>query len=335
MKWSDLVEFHNCSPEPREGGLVRLPRYSASVRHTLNNKARVVALESCGAELRFVTPAHALRITLSAENADADVLVYRGPFLHSTHRLNKNIPTTLDLAPPERFPEATDAALSSGGWSPDVWRVFFGKAAFLFHHLETFGHPVRPPLAAEKPAVTWLAYGSSITHSNPLGYPYHASRLLHWNVFGKGLSGACQVEKEAADHLAAVAAEIKARVVTAELGVNMRAGFTVEEFSKRAAYFVRAMRAANPATPLALITAFTNSGHFPRAPREDFARQRAFDDFLRDLVAKSGDPHLHLIEGAEILPDFSLLAVDLIHPTPAGHALMGHLLAERLRSLAG
>ncbi|AHF94757.1 hypothetical protein OPIT5_25900 [Opitutaceae bacterium TAV5] len=51
--------------------------------------------------------------------------------------------------------------------------------------------------AAEKPSVTWLAYGSSITHSHHGEYPYHAARLLRWNV---------------------------ADIVTAALGVNTRGG---------------------------------------------------------------------------------------------------------------
>ena len=331
--WSDILEFHNTHPEPREGGLIQLARYPATVRHQMNYGARVVSMDSCGAELRFVTPATNLRFTLTSENADADVQVYRGPFLHSTHRFTKGIATAIDLSPPDRFPEATEAALASGGWSPDVWRIAPGRGAFLFHHLETFGHPVRPPVAAEKPPVAWLAYGSSITHSSHTGYPYHASRLLHWNLFAKGLSGSCHVEKEATDYLAATASEIKAGIITAELGVNMRGGYTVEEFTQRATYFVQTMRATNPSTPLVLITAFTNSGHHARASTEGFTRQQGFDAVLRDLVSKSNDKLLHLVEGTELLPDFTLLGADVLHPTPSGHALMGHLLAERLRPL--
>ncbi|EIQ01795.1 lysophospholipase L1-like esterase [Opitutaceae bacterium TAV1] len=332
------LEFHNCHPEPREGGVWQLPRYPANVRHALNERGRMVSMDSCGVELRFVTPAQNIRITLTAEDADVEVQVYRGPFLLATHRLARGVPTALHLTPPERFPEATDAALASGGWSPDVWRIAPGRAACLFHHIETFGHPVRPPAASEKPAITWLAYGSSITHSHHGGYPYHAARLLHWNLLGKGLSGACHIEKEAADYLAATAAEVKADIVTAELGVNMRGGYTVEEFSRRAAGFVKTMRAVNPDTPLVLITAFTNSAHHSRAPRDDFERLHGFDAVLRDIASRAsavGDSRLHLVEGAEILPDLTLLSADLLHPSPSGHALMGHNLAERLRPLAG
>lgn len=331
--WHDRIEFHNCYPELRENGAFSLPRYPATVRHALNERGRMVSAESCGAELRFVTPAKNIRVTLTAEDGDVEVQIYCGPFLHVTQRLEKGVPTAIHLVPPERFPEATDAILASGGWSPDVWRIAPGRASFLFHHLETFGHPVRPPTASEKPAVTWIAYGSSITHSSLAGYPYHAARLLHWNVLGKGLSGACHIEKEAADHLAAIATELRARIITAELGVNMRGGYTVEEFTKRATYFVKTLRETNPATTLVLITAFTNSAHFARTPTEGGERQRGFDAVLRDLVAKAGDPNLLLVEGTELLSDFTLLGADVLHPTSSGQALMGHHLAERLRAI--
>ncbi|WP_043587573.1 GDSL-type esterase/lipase family protein [Geminisphaera colitermitum] len=332
------LEFHNAHLDPREGGTWQLSRYPAPVRHALNERGRMVTMDACGVEIRFVTPAKNIRVTLTAEDADTDVQVYCGAFLHLTQRLTRGIPTAITLTPPERFPEATDAALASGGWSPDVWRIAPGRAAFLFHHLETFGHPVRPPTPAEKPAINWLAYGSSITHSHHAGYPYHAARLLHWNLWGKGLSGACHIEKEAADYLAATAAQIKASIITAELGVNMRGDYTVETFAERAAYLLKTLRSQNPGTPIVLITAFTNSAHYARAPRADFDRQHGFDAALRDLVARtraSGDTHVHLIEGTELLTDFTLLSADVLHPTPSGHALMGHNLADRLRTLAG
>lgn len=331
--WSDLIEFHNTYAEPREGGLLQLVRFPADVRQHLNELARIVSMDSCGAELRFVTTAPRVRFTLIAGDTDADVQVFRGPFHHSTHRFAKGVRTTIELIAPERFADATNAALWSGGWSPEVWRIVPGRAAFEFHHLETFGHPVRPPVADEKPSVTWLAYGSSITHSHLMGYPFHAAHLLHWSLVAKGLSGSCQMEKEASDYLAATATDLKAGIITAELGVNMRGDFTVEEFSVRAAYFVRAIRAANPKIPLVLITAFTNAAHYARIPREEFTRQQGFDAALRELVAKADDSHLHLIEGMDLLPDVSLLNIDILHPSPSGQALMGHLLADRLRAL--
>jgi hypothetical protein len=47
-------------------------------------------------------------------------------------------------------------------------------------------------------------------------------------------------------------------------------------------------------------------------------------------LAGSGDPNLHLIEWDQVLNRFSRLSADLIHPSPAGHQMMGPNLAALL-----
>ncbi|AHF89936.1 lysophospholipase [Opitutaceae bacterium TAV5] len=326
------IEFHNAFPEARANGW-QLPRYPVTVRHALNEHGRMVASDSCGMELRFVTPATNVFLTLSCEEADGEVAVFQGsflqraPFMQPAHRLPKGVPTTLHLTPSERMAEATDDALNSGGFSPRVWRIIPGRGSYLFHHIETFGHPVRPPAANEKPSMSWLAYGSSITHAHHAGYIYHAARLLHWDVFGKGLAGACHIEPEAAAYFVSGK---NIRIITAELGVNMRHCFTLDDFRRRAGVFIRTLRAGHPDKPVVLITCFRNGSHHARGVNEIFERMRGFDAALRELVANAGDPDLHIIEGADLLPDITLLSTDLLHPSPSGHAVMGHLLAQRL-----
>lgn len=337
MQALDSLEFHNAHPEPREGGIWQLPRYPAEVRHALNERGRMVSMDSCGVEIRFVTTAKNIRITLSCEDHDADVQVFCGPFLHQSQRLPKGVPTAIHLVPSGRFNEAKDSILQTGGFATQVWRVVTGRqpgmpGAFLFHHIETFGHPIRAPKPEEKPGIRWLAYGSSITHSHLAGYPFHAARLLHWDVFAKGLSGACHIEAAAADYLAAQAAGKKVDLITAELGVNMRGSYSVEEFAQRANYLVKALRRARPEAQIALITAFTNSAHYAKEASEGSIRQEGFDQSLREIVAHTNDNQLHLIEGCKLLSDFTLLRSDVLHPSESGHALMGHHLAEALHA---
>ncbi len=331
---TDKFEFHNAHLWPLPGGKWQLARYPYAILHQLNEKAPARAMDSCGIEIRFTTPAPECRLTLSCENQDGELYIYRGAFLIRTQTLKKGVPTVVELLPPEAMEEATDEALAVGGFSKNLYRLLLGRGCFIFHHYESFGYALRPPGPDEGPAIKWLAYGSSITHSNPLGYPYHAARLLHWNVYGKGLSASCHIDQAAVDYLAAYAAQKRMDVITAELGVNMRNRYGVDEFTRRASYFIRTVRQANPCTPLVLITAFTNSGHHPRDTSvQRFANQRAYDASLRRLHQEAQDPYLHLIEGTELLPDFSLLKADVLHPSPTGEALMGYLLADRLRSL--
>ena len=328
------LQFHNALPEARQNGTWHVARFPEPVRHRLNDRGRMISMDSCGAEIRFVCPGPAIRITLSSESACDEVAIYRGPFEIMRRRLDQGTPTSILMENPSGFNTPEPEILESGPFSSNVWRVVFGRGSYIFHRIETYGAEIRPPHAEETPSIKWLAYGSSITHSSLDGYPYHAARLLHWEVYGKGLSGACHAEASAAESLAELAASTKVDIITAELGVNMRSLYVKETFTERAAYLIETVRAANPDTPLALITSFTNSQHYGRSRENPFyTRQIEFDNALRKLVADANDPDLHLIEGTEILTDFTLLGADLIHPSCSGQAQMAQNLSERLKTL--
>ena len=329
-----FLTFHNAHLEARNNGSFQITRYPREVRNKLNERGRRMGMDSCGAEIRFQTTAPTVRITLSCENANGDVQVYRGPFLQESHTLTQGVPTALEITAGDRLQEATDDILESGGFASGIWRILFSRGNFLYHDIESFGHEIRPTEPAETPQVNWLAYGSSITHSNIAGHPFHAARLLHWNLFAKGLSGGCQIEPEITDYFSDYINTENIDIITAELGVNMRARYSVEAFTERAAYFIKTLREAAPEVPLGIISIFTNSCHYSRDPNRLGAQHQAgYDQSLRKLVKEANDSNLHLMEGTELLPDFTLLFADVLHPCPSGQALMGHLLAARLGKL--
>ncbi|MEK6796064.1 MAG: GDSL-type esterase/lipase family protein [Spirochaetota bacterium] len=319
------IEFHNVVMEPSPTGGMMLPRYPSAVRNAFSERGRFVAMESTGGEMRFVTDAKNVRVYLSSVDNDADVHVYRGDFFLATHTLSKGQVSVIHLEPPARFNEVADAMVSRGGFSPSVWRIRFNRACTVFHGLDAFGHDVRPPKKDEKPAKTLLCYGSSITHSNANGYPAHAARILGMDVYNKGLSGACQCEKEAADYIASLPFD----AATLELGVNMRGGYTTEEFKRRAEYVVEKVMAAGK--PVFLITIFPNFSDFARESNIETVRDREYCDVLRDLTASKRSDRLFLIEGSDVLSDITGLTCDLIHPSDYGHAHMGANLARLMR----
>ncbi|MCG3148618.1 MAG: hypothetical protein PCFJNLEI_02063 [Verrucomicrobiae bacterium] len=97
--------------------------------------------------------------------------------------------------------------------------------------------------------------------------------------------------------------------------------------------FAWANGAVAPIKPAILITIFPNSDDAARTLGLCAEHNQAFRTILRRIHADSRDPHLHLIEGTDILPSFAGLSADLIHPSPDGHQLMGFNLAARLRGL--
>lgn len=326
------IEFHNAGALETLCGMPGLcpVRVPASVRHRLCSGTRVVSESASGVELRFVAPGGKVRLAFAAQEQEVQLHVYRGAFDVSNPRIPAGEQRVITLDPPERFGLTQASALQSGAFSPEVWRVVISGGVLGFLGLDDFGTPVRPPAAAETPAVRWLAYGSSITQSWAKGYPHQAARRLGIDVLNKGMSGNCHIEPEMADYLA----ELDWEIATLELGVNMRVRYTPEAFASRARDLIDRLRAAKPRAPLVLITTFRNLDHFPAAtPPPAAERQTAFDRILRQLHQERNDPHLHLLEGLDLLQDFSAFSADLLHPSDYGQQQIGENLANALRPL--
>jgi lysophospholipase L1-like esterase len=327
------VSFHNVGELERLGDLpgVLLSRFPRQVREALNRRARHVALEGVGCEVRFVCDHPDVRVFVAAQKPEfgeqLEIRVFRGDFEHSIHQVPPGQTAVLSLAEPTTFGAPEPSQLRQG-FAPNVWRVQFGRGPGLFLGLDGLGGTIRPPTPEELPKACWLAYGSSITNSHLDGYPQVAARRLGVDVMNKGLSGACHCEPEVADWLAT---DCPWDFATLELGINMR-GMLPERFAELAGYLVRKVVGENPGKPIFLIPIFPNCLS-PGIAKEDqvSGNEVAFNQILRDLAAEIASPDLHLIEGDQILDQFTGLRTDLLHPAPYGHAVMGLNLAEILR----
>lgn len=340
------LQFHNVAELEETPGMPgwKLQRYPAMVREQLGTgsyqRGRFVAQASTGCEIRFVTEAEFIRISLTATVEDGDVIVYNGDYFHSIHRLKTGVLTTLHLDKPGRFAEVCPEVLHQGRFSPDVWRIvisrnYYPGLAFQvsFHHLESFGHEVRPPRQDELPACTLLAYGSSITHGSGAtvqhtAYIQQTARRLGVDVMNKGIGGACLCEPAMADYLMHLEGWDLAIL---ELGVNMRGLFTPDEFEERARCLVEGILAHHPGKPVVLVSIYPNSADALKNEESPEAQvNRSFIERLRRIHQSMNHPHLHFVDGHQILTDFSALTTDLIHPSDYGHTLMGQHLAEAI-----
>lgn len=330
----DNIEFHNVAELIPLGGVPGLCplRYPQSIREHLSSMGSLHVANAAGVELRFVTPARFFRITLSALELDLEIHIYRGGFGHSDHRIPAGETKTLMLQAQSNLDQVAREHLQPGPFAPEVWRVGISNGPVRYLGIDIGGAEIRPPRADEKPSLRWLAYGSSITHAFSKGYIHRTAQRLGIDVLNKGLSGSCRCEEAVADTFVR---DKSWDIATLELGINMRGEFSEEEFEKRATHLVKTIREGRPEAPVVLITHFANLDHYPKNPDEKSMggkRQDAYDATLRTL-ANQGDPHIHLIEGREILPTLDGLGCDLIHPSEIGHLHMGERLAERLKPL--
>lgn len=117
---------------------------------------------------------------------------------------------------------------------------------------------------------------------------------------------------------------------TLELGVNMLDCFSPEEFRKRAEYLVENTLEKNPGKPIFLISFFTFYAHYQKNANVISENMTAYTVIIKNMIAKIKSDHLHLIDGRELLTDFSELSCDLIHPSTAGYVQIASNLAPRL-----
>ena len=327
----DSIEVHNAEPEFHAGpGGWKFPRFDRRTRTGIHG--RNMAAQPTGVELRFVGDGPAASFTLQNHGERASVVLRKGAFFVARYEIASGSTRRFPISGGERLPQVTAEKQQSGGWSHEVWRIQLERGDLLLKELDGGEGDLRPPRAEEKPRLRWLAYGSSITHADLNGYPSVAAQVLPADVLNKGMSGSCHIENRTADYLAAQRFDL----ATLELGINMRSAFDPTEFERRVVYLLNKLREGRPETPLVLLTHFLNKDHHPVGePPAEAGKQIAFDEVLRRQHRDRDDPHLHLIEGTELLTDFGLLAADLIHPTHEGQAQMGLRLAERLRGRIG
>ena len=159
----DSIAFHNVAELEAVPGMpgLRLQRFPAAVRDALGFKShkrgRFWSHRAAGCEIHFVTEGPFVRVSLSAVETDAVVLVYKGDCAHTRHVLPAGVVTSLFLEEPAWFSQVDPALTRGRRFAPTVWRLLFHKDASVgFHHLDSFGHAVRPPLEGETPARTWL-----------------------------------------------------------------------------------------------------------------------------------------------------------------------------------
>ena len=332
----DNVELHNVAGiQPVNGG-VRLQRVPQNVREHLEQNAQMRVMQPDNCEIRFVSDSVESQVTLSSEG-ETDVAIFNGTFDERTRYTIGQEPTTIHLCPQDRVQRLDRKWWKDQPFAPGVRRVIFGgrrREPVILHDIK--GEGIRPPCPEELPGITYLAYGTSITHGFDCEGPhlsYVAQTAWHLNtdLINLGVGGACHCEKAFADH---IAGRTDWDIASLALSVNMQ-GFSLDEFRKRVEYLVNTVAGADTSRPVACITLYPYFRDFgvedPNAQcggTPDEYRQS-----LRDVVAECALPNVHLIEGQEVLTNIGGLTGDLIHPSDNAMIEMGRNLAARLQPL--
>jgi hypothetical protein len=316
---------------------VRLQRVPEDLRLRLNPNAQARMLNPAEVEIRFVAASPTVRVTLNVPEGGTTVQPFWGLFQGRERHVVKGL-QTLELTYPEKVADIASEWTDGMRPHPRVWRLMLRGGVAHFVGVE--GEGVRPPTAEELPELTYLAYGTSITHGAAatgahLTYPAQVARRLGANLVNLGVGGAAQCEKPLADY---VAARRDWQVASLALSVNMiGAGFDPAGFRDRVTYWVHTVAGSDPARPVACITlyphfrdccpGFSQSPNWHIKPDECRA-------ILREAVASCPTDNAFLVEGPDML-DLGGLSDDLIHPADHGMIQMGEVLARELRARLG
>lgn len=331
------LEFHNVEEIEETKIGYRLHRFPRMVREHLGSVeggstyGRYIADLTTGCEIRFVTSGDRVLLSLSSFDEDGVIAIYRGDFKVGYRRIEAGKVNPIMLESPAGF-DQLNPAYKKGDFAPDVWRIMschdFG---LVFCAIETFGQTVRPPKPDEKPQKKLLAYGTSLTHgaaaqSYPVSYINYLARLLHVDLFNKGMGGSCMNECAVADY---IAASDDWDALFLENMTNMGDGMA-EQYEKQTAYLLDTVTRAHPDKPIFAVTMYP-LGYMTGPDPENPLVKKGFvlDDILRRLVKDY--PNVTLIEGDTLLTDFRNLMTDLVHMNDFGHIQVAENLAKVIR----
>ena len=283
--------------------------------------------QAAGVRFALHTDAHSLTVRLAVDHAGAkpiDVLVGDGPKPHPVR-----LPVTQG---------SNEARLVLPGEPVDVEVWLPHNAGVLLTGLVLqdagFVQPTEPSFA-----VSWTAYGSSLTQSLAASGPSRTwsarvARRNGWRLRNLGLSGEAHLDQ-------AVARAIRdspADLITLELGINtyILTSFNARTLASAIGGFLATIRDAHPQTPIVVW------GPFVSAAREDTVNavgltlrqvRRIVEGSVEQLI-EDGDHALHLLDATSLVgaADAGLL-MDGLHPSADGELVLADRIAAALAAV--
>ena len=333
MKYGN-VELHNvCAIVEDDGqpgvGISRLP---LELLPDINKNARRMSRLGSACEIRgMLPPGGEAKVVLQVmdDNTTPPVItVYHGCFCDQSIAAPIGVPLEITIKEPDRLAMMAEiAAKQAHAFDPRLVRVKLSPV-----------HPVRIlsiegdlsyPIAGATPAKTLLSYGSSITHGScavapESTYAAQCARLLGYDLINLGSGGSAHMEVPIAKH---IAAREDWDVATFEMGINVR-DWPVEKFHGIVETFVQTVVSAQPEKPVFCIDLFTYFDDFTVSPQYAVG----FRDAVRDIVQAIDSPHVHYIDGRDLLAHASGLRTDMVHPSDEGMLEIGQNLARVIRA---
>ena len=324
IAYSDYVHME-WVPSPVEPS-AKLARFD----RVLDIPAKGYRWDNPGARIRFRTDAtgvkallyfNELHISTSARNSTGCYLIdgVGGP--ERTFRTK--------AVPVRREPETVTMTAGAAGFHDYELILPYGDSVDFAGVEVNAGARFEPPAA--RPAVRYVAYGDSITHGFSASavdktYAFLVAQKNGWQLVNLGLGGRASNVSDAK-----VVVSLKADVISVLMGANdWQGGGPLERYRSNMMGFFDAIRAAQPTVPIYFITSLWVPPSWN--PKAQVADLESYRKVAREIVAARKDPHLHLVEGPELIGhDAAFFDATPVHPNDKGFAQMGERLASQMR----
>ncbi len=320
----DGLSFHNVSAMPADSAYpgYRLQRLPDGVRTSVD----AYAADLCrSVEIRFYVNEHPINklggaVYLLARDIDGEAVVFWGDYqVPTVFTLPCGVITPVQIA----FPSALDT-LPAGRFPNRLCRIFLNNRSSV-QYIGHEGLEVRLPRADELPEKTLVCIGSSITHgglarSNCNCFAQLTARWLKMDIINLGFSGSMKAAPKLADYIAQC---VQGDAFFIELGANMLEEFSIDAFKCRILYMLKVIALGHATVPV-IATGIT-SGVWATTKRD------AFNKVVEECVQTLQLPNLHFFAPEKLMPDWSLLSADGIHPSDYGHIVMSERLSEEFK----
>ncbi len=322
------IEFYNIQEIREEKEGLVLSRVPESVRKKLNPHARTNAWSPAGSEMRFCLEGE-LEVELLVEGTwEGVVEVFQGDFFYDRKIVGEKA-TRISVQPFGDWKKLRDYKISRR-FSPRITRILFPHQGMVRIKDIRIRGKVKPPSPENVPSVKYLTYGSSITQGilslHPSGtYAMITAENLGVDLINLGFGGGAHCEKEIADY---IGGRDDWDFASLEVGINMLVDFSPEEFERRVRYLVEKISSLHRDKPIFVIDIFTC-----RWDVEGWEKVNVFREIVREICKEKSGRNVYHLEGRELLPDFSGICVDLVHPDEQGMRVIAKNLTQRIREL--
>lgn len=316
----DNIYFHNVEEITKDGKLLRFnEKLINNLGCDTHQRGRFYGYRAIGSELRFKTDAGFFDITLLSYKESSRVYVFYGDYMDKAYTLKEGVISTLHIEIPEKIYLNYDV-LPKKNFNPRVIRIIIGYPGYVSYlGLNAFSHKIELPNEYDMPKKKLLIYGSSISHGSEAleyinSYAFILSRMLGIDVLNKSIPGSCQAEIGMTDYLS----QIKCDAAFIEFGVNVLQLYNKEMYKEHLDYLLSKIKVKK------YLTSVLDNGSILNLNSTELTHLNEFRQYARLLN------NVVYINERDLLPEFSSLTADLLHPSDFGQMQIALGLAKNI-----